>query len=272
MRCNFCFATFQDVKKTILPKGHLPMEKSLDVVRSLAEAGFEKITFVGGEPTLCPWLFELILEAKLCGMNTGIVTNGTKLSEEYLSQLHPYLDWIGISVDSLQNDTNIALGRAIHGKKPLDKAYYYRLVDLVNQFGFQFKINTVVNRFNAQEDLNDFIRYANASRWKIFQVLPIKGENDLHFEELKISPVEFDGFLERHNSHSAIMVPERNEDMLGSYAMIDPAGRFFENSTSSLTYSKPILEVGVQAAYQEAHPDSEKFRQRGGQYDWNAGR
>jgi radical S-adenosyl methionine domain-containing protein 2 len=257
------------MKKTILPKGHLPKEQSLEVVRSLADAGFEKITFVGGEPTLCPWLIDLIREANLLGMNTGIVTNGSKLSAEYLSELRPWLDWIGISIDSLQHDTNIPIGRAIYGKRPLDKEHYYNLVDLVNQFGFQLKINTVVNSRNLSEDLNDFIRYSKTSRWKVFQVLPIKGENDRYIEDLKISSEEFDSFLERHNGLEDILVPERNEDMTGSYAMVDPAGRFFENSTGSLLYSQPILEVGVLAAYEQAHPDSEKFLKRGGLYDWN---
>jgi radical S-adenosyl methionine domain-containing protein 2 len=269
MRCNFCFATFQDMKKTILPKGHLPKEQSLEVVRALADAGFEKITFVGGEPTLCPWLTDLIREAKLLGMNTGIVTNGSKLNPEYLSELRPWLDWIGISIDSLQHDTNIAIGRAIYGKKPLDREHYYNLVDLVNQCGFQLKINTVVNRFNLSEDLYDFILYSKTERWKVFQVLPIKGENDQHIEDLKISSKEFDSYLERHMRLGKILVPERNEDMTGSYAMVDPAGRFYENSTGSLLYSKPILEVGVHAAYEQAHPDSEKFLKRGGLYDWN---
>ncbi len=269
MRCNFCFATFQDMKKTILPKGHLPKEQSLEVVRLLADAGFEKITFVGGEPTLCPWLTDLIREAKILGMNTGIVTNGSKLSKEYLSELRPWLDWIGISVDSLQHDTNIAIGRTISGKRPLDREHYYNLVDLVIQFGFQLKINTVVNSRNLTEDLSDFIKYSKTSRWKVFQVLPIIGENDRHIEDFKISSGEFDGYLKRHKDLGDTLVPERNEDMKGSYAMVDPAGRFFENSTGSLIYSQPILEVGVHTAYREAHPDSEKFLKRGGLYDWN---
>lgn len=64
MRCKFCFATFQDVKHSILPKGHLPKEQAIEVILQLAEIGFEKITFAGGEPTLCPWLPELIATAK----------------------------------------------------------------------------------------------------------------------------------------------------------------------------------------------------------------
>ena len=49
MRCKFCFATFQDAK-IILPKGHLPKEESLELVREIAAIGFKKITFAGGEP------------------------------------------------------------------------------------------------------------------------------------------------------------------------------------------------------------------------------
>lgn len=63
MRCKFCFAPFNEAK-TILPKGHLPKEESLKLVREFAQFGFEKITFAGGEPTLCPWISELIMEAK----------------------------------------------------------------------------------------------------------------------------------------------------------------------------------------------------------------
>jgi radical S-adenosyl methionine domain-containing protein 2 len=84
MRCKFCFATFQDVKRTVLPKGHLSRHKSLDLISRLAEFGFEKKTFVGGEPTLCPWLGELIVKAKAMGMVTMLVTNGSNLSDAFL--------------------------------------------------------------------------------------------------------------------------------------------------------------------------------------------
>jgi radical S-adenosyl methionine domain-containing protein 2 len=52
MRCKFCFATFQDVKHSILPKGHLSKEQAIEVVQHLTDIGFEKITFAGGEPTI----------------------------------------------------------------------------------------------------------------------------------------------------------------------------------------------------------------------------
>ena len=60
MSCAFCFATFEDLGAHLLPKGHLGREKCLSIVESLAQAGFRKINFAGGEPTLCPWLPDLI--------------------------------------------------------------------------------------------------------------------------------------------------------------------------------------------------------------------
>ncbi|MFN8254897.1 MAG: radical SAM protein [Bacteroidales bacterium] len=91
MRCKFCFATFQDVKHSILPSGHLSREQSIEVVLQLAKAGFEKITFAGGEPTLCSWLSELIKTAKKAGMTTMIVTNGSRLNDHFLQQNRNYL-------------------------------------------------------------------------------------------------------------------------------------------------------------------------------------
>ena len=41
-------------------------------------------------------------------------------------------------------------------------------------------------------------------------------------------------------------MPESNELMRGSYVMVDPAGRFFDNVEGGHTYSRPILEVGVE--------------------------
>ncbi|WP_282071372.1 hypothetical protein [Polaribacter atrinae] len=47
-------------------------------MRKIAAAGFEKITFAGGEPMLCPWLPKLIKTAKELGLTTMIVTNGSQ--------------------------------------------------------------------------------------------------------------------------------------------------------------------------------------------------
>lgn len=56
--------------------------------------------------------------------------------------------------------------------------------------------------------------------------------------------------------------------MRGSYAMIDPLGRFFSNASGRHTYSEPILRVGVRAAFAQVSFSSAAFEARGGRYAW----
>lgn len=270
MRCKFCFATFKDVKRSILPKGHLAKADAIKVVSQLGEIGFEKITFAGGEPTLCPWLPDLIQAAKAASMTTMIVTNGSNLSNEFLEVNRAYLDWIAVSIDSLNPETNIQSGRAIAGSRPLSLAYYLQLTDRIKHYGYGLKINTVVNSKNFKEDISELIRHAIPSRWKIFQVLPIEGQNDQNIAAFKVSQEEFLGFIERHKGldHLTKIIPESNEAMKGSYAMVDPAGRFYDNSRGKHHYSRPILEVGARSAIRDVDYDLNKFIERGGIYDW----
>nr|WP_321411491.1 viperin family antiviral radical SAM protein [uncultured Carboxylicivirga sp.] len=265
MNCGFCFASFQDVKNSVLPKGHLPKKEAIEIVRRLAEFGFQKITFAGGEPTLCPWLPELIKLSKEIGMTTMIISNGTMLSDLFLKQNRKYLDWIGLSIDSLSDLSNRRIGRAIHKTKPLSKEHYFYLVDNIKFYGYRLKINTVVNRFNRNENFMDFIKYANPERWKVMQVLPIEGQNDEKINDFVISGEEFNAFTNRHQSINCL-VSEQNSQMIASYAMIDPSGRFFENSSGKHEYSKPILEVGVKHAYNSMGYNYTKFIERGGIY------
>ncbi len=270
MRCKFCFATFQDVKKSILPKGHLPLEQAIQIVQQLADFGFEKITFAGGEPTLCKWLPDLIATAKNAGLTTMIVTNGSQLTDEFLNENKTALDWIAISIDSLNTDTNLRTGRAISGTRPLHIVYYKSMVDKVKQFGYGLKINTVVNHYNFNENMINFIKYAQPKRWKVLQVLPIIGQNDEKIDPFKISRKEFNTFLDNHSILKNVtnIVPETNDEIKGSYVMVDPAGRFFDNENGIHNYSRPILQAGISSAIQDVNYDLTKFILRGGLYDW----
>ncbi len=269
MRCKFCFATFHDMKNTILPKGHLPEAEATKVVQRVADFGFEKITFAGGEPTLCPWLFKLMELAKKMGMTTMLVTNGTRITDDFLVKYASVLDWITLSVDSVIETTNLKTGRAVVGKKVLTEEKYLEICNKIHQHGYRLKINTVVTVENYQEDLNDFINIACPERWKIFQVLPIKGENDGCIEQLSVTTEQYASFLERHLMvHEKIMVKESNDDMTASYLMLDPAGRFYSNKNGVYCYSEPILKVGIPNALQEVDFDIGKFKDRNGLYNW----
>ena len=271
MRCRFCFASFEDVKRDMgLPKGHLPEEKCRSIVDLLAQAGFEKINFAGGEPTLCKWLPGLVIQAKRNGLVTSMVTNGSRITGEWLDGLAGSLDWIALSIDTVDPEKMKRLGRTV-GSRPVTAEEYLRKTVAVKQRGIRMKINTVVTRETWQEDFTSFIQMVKPERWKILQALPVKGQNDEHIADLEITPEQFDAYVQRNRmveNDGITIVPESNERMTASYAMIDPGGRFFDNRRGTYTYSRPILEAGVEKALKDVAIDAERFIERGGQYDW----
>lgn len=270
MRCRFCFATFKD-SADILPKGHLPKIESLQLVRMLAQSGhFQKITFAGGEPMLCPWVDELIKEAHQHGLKTMVVTNGSQISGAWLKSMTGYLDWIVLSIDSLQANTNAKAGRKAVGSRPPGEKDYHHLVELIKNTPIKLKINTVVHAWNFDEDFNAFIRLAKPLRWKILQALPMEGQNSHHKGEFEVTDNEFSGFVHRHaqaKKHTEV-IPEDNKAMRGSYLMIDPAGRFFDNTRGVYRYTNPILKVGIDVALNDLNISYQDFLSRDGLYDY----
>ena len=56
--------------------------------------------------------------------------------------------------------------------------------------------------------------------------------------------------------------------MTGSYIMVDPMGRFYDNVDGRYRYGRPILQAGVEGALQDVRVDRETFERRGGRYEW----
>lgn len=148
MRCKFCYATFEDMHVI----SQLSKEDSFTILKKLKDAGLEKITFAGGEPLLYKYLIEVIEYSKEIGLVTSIITNGSLLTDKLLEKLQDKLDWIGLSIDSLNDETNVKIGRTY--KK---KTNYLELVSKIKLYGFKLKINTVVNRYNEGESMQEFI-------------------------------------------------------------------------------------------------------------------
>jgi len=97
-------------------------------------------------------------------------------------------------------------------------------------------------------------------------VLEIKGQNSKNVNDLLITNAEFRQFVKRHEYLNPIV--EDNEVMIDSYAMIDPLGRFFQNTQKIYNFSNPILKVGIRNAFDELKYNHIKFLKRGGLYAW----
>lgn len=260
--CHFCFQTSPDAQPP------LGLEDSKMVIQALARAGMRKLTFVGGEPTLCPYLIDLVRETATQGIVPSIVTNASLLTKDALAQYRAAgLVWLGVSIDSFDESIQRALGRG-NGHHV---AHATRILRTANELGLRTKLNSVVTRLNLDENMVAPIaalQEAGLERWKPMRVLPIRGENDEHYDRLAITSTEFKAFVQRHASLGPTR--EDHEDMLGSYIMIDPRGRFFDNVTGAYVYGRPILEAGVDEAFADVAWNSETFAQRGGLYNYGS--
>jgi len=257
MRCKYCFAGFKQVKS------YLNVEEQKKIIKMLYYSGFSKLNLVGGEPFLVDTFSELIKYSKQLGFYTSIVTNGTLLTTKFLKENARYIDQIGLSIDSLNAKTNEMIGRIYENIIP-DRLFYEKMCNRILSSGIDLKINTVVSKFNRHEVLSDFILSAKPIRWKVLQVLSVDGENDI--EKMKISDNEFQDFIVRNSKAKNVMIYEKSEIIRGSYIMIDPMGRFFDNTNDRYTISEPINKVGVEKALEQISFSNQKFIKRKGDY------
>ena len=260
--CRFCFGHFKQLDST-------PRDCSiLEIPKLLAEAGCKKLTLGGGEPILSPKLLELLKVAKKVGLTTCVVTNGNMITKERMMALSHYLDWIAISIDSFFEYIEIKLGRGNGGHV----SQCIKVASWAHDLGINLKVNSVITSLNYSENMMEQILSIKPDRWKVFQLLQIKGENTESTKDLVIPEEEFQYFMNNHKSIKNVgidFVYETIDDMESSYIMMLPDGRFFSNHGGKyIIGKKTIFEAGVLVALNEVGWDEEKFRRRGGYYQW----
>ena len=273
-QCGYCYAPFEDERKT----GSLPFDQAERILEQLAANGVRRVTFVGGEPTLHPHLAAMLRCASELGLVTAIVTNGALITRAWLDEHGPHLRWLTLSVDSVQPAIARSLGRHPKGSGPPHLAQVLEVATLVHEFNrvrpdtrrLRLKMNITVTASNADEDPRLFVRACAPERVKVLQMLLVAGEND-RAVELVCPPDKFAAYAARVRELERVgvdVVIEDAETMDGSYAMVDPRGRFFQRVESRYARSAPIHEVGVLSAWAEVGGfDSKLFEQRGGFYE-----
>ncbi|KAI1386385.1 uncharacterized protein F4822DRAFT_314524 [Hypoxylon trugodes] len=268
--CGFCFHT----ESSSYVASEDDMKKGL---RLLKEAGMRKINFAGGEPFLYPE--KLAMLCRFCKEDLGlesvsIITNGTKVTERWMEKYGQWVDVMGVSCDSFDEATNIAIGRGT-GE---NVTQLFRIRDWCRKTGIKFKLNTVVCTYNWQENMAETVQRLDPFRWKVFQVLFVEGENDAeedaqlknrkhNAKKLLISDEQYEAFCKKHR-HLNCFIPEPNSVMASSYLMIDEFLCFLDKGAGVEKQSRSILEVGVQRALREVYWDQEAFNKRGGMYEW----
>lgn len=276
-RCHYCYATWDesacrrelihDPERTVALLSELhqffrPDNHTNPLASQLAWSSV-RLNLAGGEPLLHAGKIPFIIsQAHGQGFQVSLITNGSQLSEDLLRRLAPQLTWLGISIDSACPATNRAIGRVDRRGRLLN------LEDLASNLvgacqsnpDLRIKLNTVVNHLNHGEDLGALIQCMAPDKWKVLRMLPVVNRH------LAVSDEQFAAFVARHHDFDNILCVEDNQDMHESYLMIDPHGRFFQNSPliagQDYAYSQPILEVGAAVAFAQMTFDPDRFRAR----------
>lgn len=268
-QCGFCFHT---AKTSFV----LPMEEAKRGLKLLQEEGMEKINFSGGEPFIHKkgeFLGELVRYCKvdLRLPSVTVVSNGSLITEEWFQKYGEHLDILAISCDSFSEATNMEIGRRQGSSNHLSSLLPIR--DWCQEYKVAFKINSVINTHNWQEDMVQEIQELDPVRWKVFQCLLIEGENigadaRRNAESFVITEEQFQSFLNRHESVPQL-VPESNTTMRNSYLILDEYMRFLDCTQGRKDPSKSILDVGVKEALKFSGFDETMFLARGGRYTWS---
>lgn len=260
--CKFCYV--QNLSSEIKDLGRI--HSILQTLQSTKNdyLDIQKINFVGGEPFLHPHFYEMLEMADDMGFVTSIVTNGSFINRDNIGKIADYTDWIGLSVDSVSDEVETILGRGRgeHVTHCIDVA------ELVHEYGLKLKLNTTVTSLTFNEDWHQFVGQMNPHRWKIFQMLHIKGQNDSCIDTLSITNERFESFKRRHQDirlrNGVRPTFESNDDMIGSYLILDPSGEVISNKGREYTpfeldrvLKNPAIVI-----------DSKKYVGRDGVYAW----
>lgn len=260
--CEFCYV--QNLSSETKDLGRI--HNILQTLQSTKNdhLDIQKINFVGGEPFLHPYFYEMLKMADDMGFVTSIVTNGSFINEGNMPKIADYTDWIGLSVDSVSDEIEATLGRGRgeHVSHCIDVA------ELVHEYGLKLKLNTTVTSLTFNEDWHQLVDQMNPHRWKIFQMLHIKGQNDSCINELSITDEQFVSFRQRHQDirlrGNVTPTFESNDDMIGSYLILGPSGEVISNKGGEYTpfeldhvLKNPAIVI-----------DSKKYIHREGVYAW----
>ena len=257
--CTYCFGKFNGQKAPTLDYAKKIVD-NIALYFAQNNIGDGRINFAGGEPTLYEHLDELIGYTNSLGIRVSIVTNGSLLTPERIRSWQGKVSCIGISIDSIDCNTNLTIGRCCRNKV-ISLSQWSKLAKAIHNCGIDLKINTVVSRLNLDEDLSELYRVLSPKKIKLFQMHLINGIND-QAKPYEITEREFESFCKRHKAFEWVMVAEPCGSMENSYLMVNPEGKFQLNNNGIYQTFGDLNTTSLSEILKTVPLDAKKFGSR----------
>lgn len=103
-RCKHCYMFAGDIAIQ-----ELSVDKWMSVLTELKSAGYNGVTFTGGEITVYKGFDKLIQHAHSIGLLVTVLTNGILWTDELIENLSPCIDEVQISIDGYDTDSYFAV-------------------------------------------------------------------------------------------------------------------------------------------------------------------
>lgn len=240
--CKHCFVK-KERKELSLDNIKIVVDKIDSYFKSNNIKG--RINLAGGEPLLSQNINEIIDYIYSKGISISIITNGYFLTERFISRNQNKVSCIGISIDSLNRETNFAIGRC-QNFNTLDIDQLKNNCKLIKSFGIKLKINTCISKLNVDENFVDFLEEIKPDRYKVFEMICNDKKELL---SLKTSKEKINSFLNRHKKFISIF--ESSKEMKDSYLIIDSSGNLSTNNLHQSNLS--ILDNDINTLIKEVN-------------------
>lgn len=244
--CNEdCLYCFRD-----LFERPLLLSDNLVVLRKLARAGVNGITYAGGEPFLYCELKDLLIYAKNLGIKNNIITNGTLLNEGNLDDYLPYVEKITFSIDSPSPYVNSSIGRG--------KDHYEHIKNLIPLIHERYpniilEINSVVTK--TMKDEVDYMfeaigrerQFRSVTKWKISRFCPLRGFAKERDRLFGLTNEQFNEIKQKYDGGQAnFAISVRDFDEIYSNYIVSPKGSLkISENNEEITLIDSILTTST---------------------------